>query len=99
MLLICLLYTSWRLLYPGFEAAGGTPPYRKVRTDTPGIFKRSPPSQIEHIDTDRRIVDISCRPERTGTGTVRHYHGTAESYRGRDRGIKAYLSNGMGTTM
>ena len=61
---ICLLDTS-----------GGTPPYRKVRTDAPGIFKGSPPSQIEYIDTDRRIVDISCRPERTGTGTVRHYHG------------------------
>ena len=53
----------------------------------------------EYIDTDRRIVDISCRPERTGTGTVRHYYGADESYRGRDRGIKAYLSNGMGTTM
>ena len=46
-----------------------------------------------------RIVDISCRPERTGTGTVRHYYGADESYRGRDRGIKAYLSNRMGTTM
>ena len=55
-----------------------------LRTDAPGIFKRSPPSQIEHTDTDRRIVDISCRPERTGTGTVRHYHGADESYRGRD---------------
>ena len=65
----------------------------------PGIFKRSPPSQIEHTDTDRRIVDISCRPERTGAGTVRHYHGTAESCRGRDRGIKAYLSNGMGAAL
>ncbi len=32
-----------------------------------GIFKRSPPIQIEYIDTDRRIMDISCRPERTGT--------------------------------
>ena len=69
---------------------------RKVWTDAPVIFKRSPPSQIEHIETDRRIVDISCRPERTGAGTVRHYHGTAESCRGRDRGIEAYLSNGMG---
>ena len=28
------------------------------------VYKRqSPPSQIEYIDTDRRIVDISCRPE------------------------------------
>ena len=66
-------YPCWRLLHPGLEVAGGTPPHRKVRTDAPGIFKRSPPSQIEYIDTDRRIVDISCRPERTGTGTVRHY--------------------------
>ena len=64
-----------------------------------GILKGSPPSQIEYIDTDRGIVDISCRPERTGTGTVRQYYGADESYRGRDRGIKAYLSNGMGTTM
>ncbi len=39
----------------------------KVWTDAPGIFKRSPPSQIEHISTRRRIVDISCRPEQTGT--------------------------------
>ena len=54
---------------------------------------------FKYIDTDRRIVDISCRPERTGAGTVRHYHGTAESCRGRDRGIKAYLSNGMGAAL
>ena len=85
--------------YPEPETAGRTPPYWKVRTDAPGIFKRSPPIQIEYIDTDRRIVDISCRPERTGAGTVRHYHGTAESCRGRDRGIKAYLSNGMGAAL
>ena len=64
-----------------------------------GIFKGSPPSQIEYIDTDRRIVDISCRPERTGTGTVRHYHGANESCRGRDRGLEAYPSNGMGATV
>ena len=57
------------------------------------------PVKIEHIDTDRGVMDIPCRPERTGTGTIRHYHGADESYRGRDRGIKAYLSNGMGTTM
>ena len=38
-------------------------PYRKVRTDAPGIFKRSPPSQIEHIDPDRGVMDIPCRPE------------------------------------
>ena len=73
--------------------------YRKVRTDAPGIFKGSPPSQIEYIDTDRRIVDISCRPERTGTGTVRHYHGADESHRGRDRGIEANSTNGMGAAL
>ena len=28
-----------------------------------GIFKRSPPSQIEHIDPDRGVMDIPCRPE------------------------------------
>ena len=33
------------------------------------------------------------------TESVRYHHGADESYRGRDRGIKAYLSNGMGTTM
>ena len=43
-----------------------------------------PPSQIEHIDTDRGVMDISCRSERTGTGTVRHHHGADESCRGRD---------------
>ena len=43
-----------------------------------------------------RIVDISCRPERTGTGTVRYHHGADESCRGRDRGIEANSTNGMG---
>ena len=57
-----------------------TPPYRKVRTDAPGIFKGSPPSQIEHIDLDWGVMDISCRPERTGTGTIRYHHGADESY-------------------
>ena len=33
------------------------------------------------------------------SGELFFYHGTDESYRGRDRGIKVYLSNGMGTTM
>ena len=84
---------------PDLKAAGGTPPYRKVRTDAPGIFKRSPPSQIEHIDTDRGVMDISCRPERTGTGTVRHHHGADEGCRWCDRGIEAYPSNGMGAAL
>ena len=84
---------------PGLETAGGTPPYRKVRTDAPGIFKRSPPSQIEHIDTDREVMDIPCRPERTGTGTVRHHHGADENCRGRDRGIEVYPTNGMGAAL
>ena len=61
--------------------------------------ERSPPSQIEHTDTDRRIVDISCRPERTGTGTVRHHHGADEGCRWCDRGIEAYPSNGMGAAL
>ena len=47
----------------------------------------------------RNLFNVSCRPERTGTGTVRHYHGADESCRGRDRGIKAYLSNGMGAAL
>ena len=78
---------------PNVEAAGGTPSHQKVRTNAQGIFKGSPPSKIEYIDIDRRIVDISCRPERTGTGRVRDHHGADESCRGRDRGINAYLSN------
>ena len=94
-----MIISCRRLLHPGLETAGGTLTYRKVRTDAPGIFKGSPPSQIEHIDLDRGVMDIPCRPERTGTGTVRHYHGADENYRGRDRGIKEYQSNGMGTTM
>ena len=81
------------------EAAGRTPPHWKVWTATPGIFKRSPPSQIEHIDIDRRAMDISCRPERTGTGTVRHHHGADESCRGRDRGIETNPRNGMGAAL
>ena len=75
-----VVYPCRRLLYPGFEAAEGTPPYWKVRTDAQGIFKGSPPSQIEHIDLDRGVMDIPCRPERTGTGTVRHHHGADERY-------------------
>ena len=53
----------------------------------------------KYIDPDRGIVDISCRPERTGTETVRHHHGADESCRGRDRGIEAYPSNGMGAAL
>ena len=84
---------------PEAAAPGETPPYRKVRTDAPGVFKRSPPSQIEHLDLDRGVMDIPCRPERTGTGTVRHYHGADESHRGRDRGIEANSTNGMGAAL
>ena len=54
------------------------------------------PARLNTLILDRRIVDISCRPERTGTGTVRHYHGADENCRGRNRGIKVYPSNGMG---
>ena len=54
-------------------------PHRKVRTDAPGIFKRSPPSQIEYIDPDRGIMDISCRSERTGTEAIRYNHRADES--------------------
>ena len=45
----------------------------------PGIFKRSLDSQITHIDPDRGCEDIYCRPEQTGTETVRHHHGADES--------------------
>ena len=31
--------------------------------------------------------------------TVRHYHGADESYRGRDRGIEVYPTNGMGAAL
>ena len=34
-----------------------------------------------------------------GTKTVRHYHGADESYRGRDRGIEVYPTNGMGAAL
>ena len=84
---------------PDFEVAGGTQPIRKVRTDAPGIFKRSLPSQITHIDPDRNVWSVICRPERTGTETVQHHHGADESCRGRDRGIEAYPSNGMGAAL
>ena len=73
------LHSEWKLLFTRFEIAGGTPPYRKVRTDAPGIFKRSPPSQIEYIDPDRGIMDISCRSERTGTEAIRYNHRADES--------------------
>ena len=62
-------------------------------------YLRSPPRQIEYIDTGRRIVDISCRPERTGTGTVRHHHGADENCRWHNRGIEAYPTNGMGAAL
>ena len=44
-------------------------------------------------------MDISCRPERTGTEAVRYHHGADESYRGRDRGIEVYPTNGMGAAL
>ena len=49
------------------------------------------PARLNTLILTGRAMDISCRPERTGTGTVRHHHGTDESCRGRDRRIKAYL--------
>ena len=38
------------------------------------------PARLSTLDTKRRIVDISCRPEQTGTGTIRYHHGADESY-------------------
>ena len=52
-----------------------------------------------NIDIDRRAMDISCKPERTGTGADRHHHRADENCRGRDRGIKVYPSNGMGAAV
>ena len=83
----------------GDETAGRTPPHWKVWTAAPGIFKGNPSSPIEHIDLDWGVMDISCRPERIGTGTVRYHHGADESCRGRERRIKAYPSNGVGAAL
>ena len=33
------------------------------------------------------------------SGELFSYHGTDERYRGRDSGIKVYLSNGMGAAL
>ena len=74
-------------------------PIGKVWTAAPGIFKENPSSPIEHIDLDWGVMDISFRPERTGTETVRHHHGADENCRGRNRGIKVYPSNGMGAAV
>ena len=49
------------------------------------------PARLNTLTLTGEVMDISCRPERTGTGTVRHHHGADESCRGRDRGIEAYL--------
>ena len=57
------------------------------------------PARLHTLTLTGGIVDISCRPERTGTETVRHHHGADESCRGRDRGIEAYPSNGMGAAL
>ncbi len=43
---------------PDKDRKARTPPHRKVWTDAPGIFERSPPSQIEHIDIDRSYGHI-----------------------------------------
>ena len=42
-------YICRRLLHPGLETAGGTPPYRKVRTDAPGIFKEVHPARLNTL--------------------------------------------------
>ena len=42
-------------------------------------LRGSPPSQIEYIDPDRGIMDISCRSERTGTKAIRDNHRADES--------------------
>ena len=57
------------------------------------------PARLNNIDLDWGVMDISFRPERTGTGTVRHHHGADENCRGRNRGIKVYPSNGMGAAV
>ncbi len=36
------------------------------------------PARLNTLILDRGVVDIPCRPERTGTGTVRHHHGADE---------------------
>ena len=77
-----MIISLLEILHPRLEAAGRTPPHWKVWTAAPGIFERSPPSQIEHIDLDRGVMDIPCRPERTGTGTVRHHHGEMKATEG-----------------
>ena len=42
---------------------------------------------------------IKYQKLKRGTETVRHHHRADESCRGRDRGIEAYLSNGMGAAL
>ena len=85
--------------HPGLEVAGETPPHRKVRTDAREYLREVCPARLHTLSPDGGIVEISCRPERTGTETVRHHHGADESCRGRDRGIEAYPSNGMGAAL
>ncbi len=42
------------------------------------------PARLNTLTLTGEVMDISCRPERTSTETVRHYHGADESCRGRD---------------
>ena len=57
------------------------------------------PARLNTLTLDRGVMDIPCRPERTGTGTVRHHHGADERCRGRDRGIETNPTNGMGAAL
>ena len=57
------------------------------------------PARLNTLILTGELMDISCRLERTGTGTDRHHHRADENCRGRDRRIKAYPSNGMGAAL
>ena len=66
-----------------------------IRRNREGGFPHEHTHTVENPRSHQMTLDYFYGQ----SGELFSYHGTDESYRGRDRGIKAYLSNGMGTTM
>lgn len=60
-----------------------------------GVFPHEHTHTVENPRSHQMTLDYFYGQ----SGELFSYHGTDESYRGRDSGIKVYLSNGMGTTI
>ena len=73
------LYTGRWLLYPWPAAAGGIPSYRTLGTDAPGLSERMASGLVQWPAFVRQVLDVPCRPKRTGTEPAGGNHRADES--------------------